>query len=976
MTKYLILISNFLIIPSVVLAQPKLKLETQTLNFGKDKSSLEFTISNAGDTTLSWSASEEVSWISSINPKGSNIDSAKSEKVVVKIDRTELECGVNTDSIKINSNGGNATITVTAQKVNRPPYVKNGIDSQELIIKSDDSVFRDFRKDLNMVFSDPDNGDQLSFTATSGNSNVAEAVAGGNNLKVTPKKAGTTKITLTATDVCKAETTLVFDVSVTANQPPVRLGIPDTTLTVGPGSYNVHLDNVFSDNTIFTDNDRLIFKNPESSVPEVKVRIESDRFLKVTIPKSDKLDPAVGLPETSTITVTADDGCETAKSTFSIIINDPPYVANPLPDLTIKLGKDRNFKVMIDLKKAPLVFQDPDPPLLDIIVKYEAAASDTVVSINKIEAGSSILTFTTKDTGTAQITVRAYDKRGGVISDTFLVKIIANEPSIFGQISVNPNIPDVKIDSIAVKIVDADSVKEARLFVRKGGDLTFDALPAPMTIHNKNGQRDTVTANGTIPDMYITDRGVEFYIQVTDDDDFITNSEVNSISVYVIDGVTKTNAQPEESYRLISMPLDLDNSSPESVLVDDLGEYNDGKNWRFFEPLPDVNSRPEDYPEFPKTSEMKPGKAFWLIVKDNNKIIDTNAGTTIPTDTPFPIELQTGWNYIGNPFNFPTFAPDTSSNGNTLRIYFFSEAWSDPLKPSEIALQPFEGYIIYSNINDSMLINPHRPTNATNLSKNQALNEFNNRLWHIRILAQCQEVWDSNNIASVTANSRTDWDFLDSPEPPMIGEYVSVYFPHPEWQKSVSKFTTDFRPPSADGHIWEFEVQTNRRDEVQLTFEGLASVPLEFDIWLVDDAVQISRNLRDHNQYAIAGGGTENPTLLKIVVGKSDFVKEILNKTLAIPTTFELAQNFPNPFNPSTTIRYGLPQNERVTIKIYNILGEEVATLVDDKLLEAGHHVAIWDGRDNEKQQVASGIYIYQIRSKDFSLIRKMVLVK
>jgi hypothetical protein len=84
----------------------------------------------------------------------------------------------------------------------------------------------------------------------------------------------------------------------------------------------------------------------------------------------------------------------------------------------------------------------------------------------------------------------------------------------------------------------------------------------------------------------------------------------------------------------------------------------------------------------------------------------------------------------------------------------------------------------------------------------------------------------------------------------------------------------------------------------------------------------------------------------------------------------------PNPFNPATTIRYGLPRAERVTLQVYNLLGEEVVTLVDDEQKAAGYHAAIWDGRNKNGRVVASGVYVYRIRAGDFSMTKKMALVK
>jgi len=94
-----------------------------------------------------------------------------------------------------------------------------------------------------------------------------------------------------------------------------------------------------------------------------------------------------------------------------------------------------------------------------------------------------------------------------------------------------------------------------------------------------------------------------------------------------------------------------------------------------------------------------------------------------------------------------------------------------------------------------------------------------------------------------------------------------------------------------------------------------------------------------------------------------------------LPDEFKMAQNFPNPFNPITTIRYQLPKDARVQIHIYNILGQRVRTLVDRKI-KAGYHAIMWDARNDVGSQVASGVYYYRIAAGDFRDVKKMAVLK
>jgi hypothetical protein len=103
--------------------------------------------------------------------------------------------------------------------------------------------------------------------------------------------------------------------------------------------------------------------------------------------------------------------------------------------------------------------------------------------------------------------------------------------------------------------------------------------------------------------------------------------------------------------------------------------------------------------------------------------------------------------------------------------------------------------------------------------------------------------------------------------------------------------------------------------------------------------------------------------------------------TEALPTGYSLDQNYPNPFNPSTTISFDVPVASSVTLRIFNLIGQEVRTLVQSTL-PAGRQEVVWNGLDDSGRALASGIYFYSLNAapvsggKTFNEIRKMVLVK
>ena len=94
-----------------------------------------------------------------------------------------------------------------------------------------------------------------------------------------------------------------------------------------------------------------------------------------------------------------------------------------------------------------------------------------------------------------------------------------------------------------------------------------------------------------------------------------------------------------------------------------------------------------------------------------------------------------------------------------------------------------------------------------------------------------------------------------------------------------------------------------------------------------------------------------------------------------MPQAFALEANYPNPFNPSTTIGYQLPMATEVRLEIYNLMGQPVRTLVQT-VEPAGYHSAMWDGRDDGGRALAGGMYFYRLQAGEFTQTRKLLLLK
>jgi hypothetical protein len=113
-----------------------------------------------------------------------------------------------------------------------------------------------------------------------------------------------------------------------------------------------------------------------------------------------------------------------------------------------------------------------------------------------------------------------------------------------------------------------------------------------------------------------------------------------------------------------------------------------------------------------------------------------------------------------------------------------------------------------------------------------------------------------------------------------------------------------------------------------------------------------------------------------VLMTKGYFLQWFGHEDAARPLAFGLNGNYPNPFNPSTTIRYSLAAEALVKLEIFNVLGQRVRTLVADATQPAGSYDAFWDGTSDNGQFVGSGVYLYRLQAADFVETRKMIMLK
>jgi hypothetical protein len=164
------------------------------------------------------------------------------------------------------------------------------------------------------------------------------------------------------------------------------------------------------------------------------------------------------------------------------------------------------------------------------------------------------------------------------------------------------------------------------------------------------------------------------------------------------------------------------------------------------------------------------------------------------------------------------------------------------------------------------------------------------------------------------------------------------------------------------------DIAFNTEDEIYIsTVDGLYVSTSDGNDWIMIDDSDISKHIEilefDNNNILYAG------TTGAAVFRSSETLTGI-NEKKDESNYFLLSQNYPNPFNPSTTIKYEIPEKSFVTIKVYDVLGNEIAILVNEEKSAGNYEVEF------NAEWLSSGIYFYQLQAQDLILIKKMLILK
>lgn len=474
-----------------------------------------------------------------------------------------------------------------------------------------------------------------------------------------------------------------------------------------------------------------------------------------------------------------------------------------------------------------------------------------------------------------------------------------------------------------------------------------------------------------------------------------------------VNGEMFTNSlviEGNSGWRMLSAPVE---NMPISEITDDtrIQGFGDGFDKNLFTGYDGTGfTAPEDSLAYEFTS----GKGFILYFYNNNEagsstlpvVIDITSGSEPSGDLSVDLHADNdGWNLLGNPFSTAFDVTSITATGGSL-ANTVGQIWSDEdesyilTSANDNKVAAGQGFFIQNDTSGagtpatSVTLPVSGKTTGTRFYKSsQKQSAFVQLALKARDLEQRREQKDISSVLYFTDEADAGWDKWDAEKLyPLKSSYSLLNIVSLDNEKAR---TQDSRPFENEGEeVFFFEIESMNVNKTQvLEWNKSSNIPDSWTFTFTDNktgtellmdedfsyefiqdevgAAQQSNQAKLKEVLTVTKSSTE--PRFKITVNKGNAVT---NEPSSKPTDFTLNQNYPNPFNPTTTIYYSIPEAGEVNLTIYNVMGQRVHTLVDERK-SAGEYRATWNATN-----MASGIYYYRFNFAGQVITRQMTLIK
>ena len=494
--------------------------------------------------------------------------------------------------------------------------------------------------------------------------------------------------------------------------------------------------------------------------------------------------------------------------------------------------------------------------------------------------------------------------------------------------------------------VDYESIEYATFYYRKAEDEEWSNISVP-------GYLGTYQID--ISKEMIGNVGFYYYFEAIDTSGTVLSLPKKQLVLhYDSDYPSIPNLRFGETvnqYQIISVPLNLQNTNAEAVF-DELNEY-DVKYWRLFH----YNDGTTD--EYKQGFiNIDPGLGYWLIVREPTSIT-TGEGRTVPIDsvTGYQIDLNPGWNQIGNPFdidvNWDAVIID-NQNLNIGRIRLFNR---DSLSEGRIIPRYRGGFVFLEGVQPvTVNIKPEivhgaRIGQYVNSERQNALDENS---WIAGLKISNGVV--SNNLSGIgmhpeAIEGKDRHDEVLLPVPKEIIPF-ELSFNHPE--ELYDKFSMDITQ-TTNQYIWNFEVKSFIPTQaITISWDNRYFGDNEFNLILNHKGIEKLVNMKEVKSYTFNPSGNDQ---FRIIFGDDSYINEELK-----PALYTLGEGYPNPFLNQLNIPFTLPENAstyQVNISVFDITGNLIKQLTNSTY-DPGYYTITWNPIE-ESGTPGRGVYLIRM---------------
>lgn len=471
-----------------------------------------------------------------------------------------------------------------------------------------------------------------------------------------------------------------------------------------------------------------------------------------------------------------------------------------------------------------------------------------------------------------------------------------------------------------------------------------------------NNQFKVIVPTSSIP--YII--GMEYYFTVNHYDDSQQQSSIGRSYLYYYSENSEQNipnmsyGDQLANYQIVAIPMELDYNEVSSVFTH-LGEY-DPKYWRLFDYN---NGENREYNGF---NTIEPGKGYWLIVR-NETDINPGTGTTVKVNanSPFTMEIYSGWNLIGNPYNFKILWEDVLNYNNNPSGIGNLKTFAGGVLTENTTLDRYRGAFVYSDVPTATTINIPTTRNTTigggRIEEGEAISsDLGESKWELLLsLAQGQLKNQLGGIGMHPEATIKGKDKFDQVSLPMLSGlgFFELGFNHPENNNRYNKDIV----PTLENYTWEVDVIRDNNIPITLHWNNNSFGENSNELYLYNPTTLQIVDMRAQNKFII--GATTHK--LQIIFGKIDYVNQQLNNEFPLVGEF-----YPNP----TESKVHLPikvnnENSVIEYSIYDMTGK----LIEFKSVRypIGIHEMTLEF-DKE------GMFIVQLRLDDTMVSKKLIV--